>query len=135
MPALRSAGLGAGLVAAAVAGPLAAEPAPDYFVAGAFETSTAQAIARSCTTLSIDPVASTALTDELLARLAADGLTPDTILERMDDPSAEIAVLQAGFLARHGLADGAPEGEVCAAGRREIAEGTPIGALLTPVAP
>jgi hypothetical protein len=120
---------------AAAAGPVAAQQvaAPDYFVASAFETSTAQALARSCTTLSIDPVAMAAHTDDVLARLDADGLAPDTLLDRMEDPSKAIATLQAEFVERHGLSDGAPEAAVCAAGRDEIERGSALGDLLTEV--
>ena len=37
------------------------------------------------------------------------------------------------FMEKHGLTDGATETTVCAAGRREITEGTEIGALLLEV--
>jgi hypothetical protein len=125
---------GLGSVAALVA-PAWADPAPDYFLDGAFETSTAQVVARACTTLSVDPVAVSARTEGLLERLAGDGFTLDNIAERMDDPSAAIRRRQAAFLDRHDLVEGAPEAEVCAAGRREIEEETAMGTLLTEVAP
>lgn len=110
-------------------------PAPDYFVASAFATSTAQALAVSCSTLSIDPVAMARHTDEVLAALDADGFTQDNLAERMADPSQAIGLLQAAFLDRHALADGAAEDAVCAAGLREIAESTALGGLLTEVGP
>ncbi|MEM7643548.1 MAG: DUF5333 family protein [Pseudomonadota bacterium] len=110
-------------------------PAPDYFVASAFETSTAQALAVSCSTLSIDPVAMTRYTDEVLAALEADGFNQQNLADRMADPSQAIGVLQAAFLDRHALAEGAGEDAVCAAGLREIAEGTSLGGLLTEVRP
>ncbi|MEM7488733.1 MAG: DUF5333 family protein [Pseudomonadota bacterium] len=121
----------------AVAAPAAADPlpAPDYFVASAFETSTAQAIALSCSNLSVDPAAVARHSDDVMTALAADGFTAENVSERMADPSGAIATLQAAFLARHDLAEGAPEEAVCAAGRREMAEGSALGALLTEVAP
>ncbi|MEM8823933.1 MAG: DUF5333 family protein [Pseudomonadota bacterium] len=120
-----------------LATPAAADqlPPPDYFVTSAFATSTAQAIAVSCSTLSINPVAMSQYTDAVLAALEADGFTQDNLAERMADPSDAIAVLQSDFLERHDLADGASEDRVCAAGRLEIEDGTELGALLTEVEP
>ncbi len=115
--------------------PVVAEqvPAPEYFVTASMESSTAQALAVSCTTLSVDPIAMTRLSEDVLEQLGEDGFLPDNIAERMADPSGAIADLQSAFLARHDLADGAPEAQVCAAGRREIADGTGIGRLLVEV--
>ncbi|UWQ22835.1 DUF5333 domain-containing protein [Jannaschia sp. W003] len=128
-------GIGALALILAAAPAHAAEPAPGYFVDAVFETTTAQALARGCAALSVDPIAAARVTEDVLGRLTADGFTPETLAERMDDPADAIAERQAAFLARHELADGAPEAAVCAAGRAEIAEATPLGALLVEVAP
>ena len=121
---------------AATAVPAAAQervPAPAYFVASTFAVSTAQAVARACPALSVDPVAAAGATGDVLVRLEADGFTPDNLETRMADPTDAIAARQRAFLDRHDLADGAPAGRVCAAGRAEIAEGSDVGALLVEV--
>lgn len=126
-----------GLIVLCLATPLRADdlrPVPDYFVDTVFLTSTAQTIARACSTLSLDPAATTRLTETVLARLEADGYTSDVIATGMDDPGPAIAALQEAFLAKHDLADGAPEPQVCAAGRAEIAGDTPLGHLMLEVA-
>ena len=124
------------LAALALALPAVAQdrvPAPRYFVETAMETSTAQVLAVNCPTLSIDPVAMARRSEVALKRLTDDGFTPENLMERMEDPSAEIAVLQDAFVAKHGLSDGADQNTVCAAGKAEIAEGSAIGALLLEV--
>lgn len=108
-------------------------PAPDYFITAAMTTTTAQILAQSCTTLSINPVAMMQSTDGTLDALSEDGFTAENLATRMQDPSDQIAVLQRAFLEKHGLSDGATEDVVCAAGLQEIIEGTDIGALLVEV--
>lgn len=120
----------------ALAAPAAAQetvPAPDYFVETAMDTSTAQIVAVNCPTLSIDPVAMSQRTEATIAALEADGFTPENLATRMEDPSEAIGVLQNAFRARHGLSDDVTEAAVCAAGKREIAEGTALGELLVEV--
>ncbi|UWQ17810.1 DUF5333 domain-containing protein [Jannaschia sp. M317] len=119
-----------------LSGPAVAEtlrPAPAYFVTGAMETSTAQILAVNCPTLSVDLGGMARRTDDVLRQLTEDGFTPETLATRMEDPAEAIALLQEAFVTRHGLTDGAPQAAVCAAGQREIAEETPIGALLLEV--
>ncbi|PWJ12479.1 DUF5333 family protein [Jannaschia seohaensis] len=120
----------------ALALPAAAEDlrsAPDYFVESVMRTSTANILAVNCAGLSVDLGAISQLSAEILDRLTEDGFTPRILAEEMADPSEAIAVLQDAFLAKHGLATGASEAAVCAAGRAEIAEGSEIGALLLEV--
>ena len=119
------------------AAPAMAEPipAPDYFVEAAFLTSTAQVLALNCASLSVDPVVMARLTEDAMTRLTEDGFTPENLADRMADPSAAIAKRQTEFTTTHGLSDGAPEAAVCAAGRAEIAEDTPLGKLLLEVQP
>ncbi|TFL20227.1 DUF5333 family protein [Jannaschia formosa] len=108
-------------------------PIPGYFVEAAMQTSTANVLAVHCGRLSVDPVAAAQLSDRVLSRLNEEGITPRILAEETEDPTAAIAALQDAFVAKHGLADGAPEEAVCAAGLAEIAEGTGIGALLVEV--
>lgn len=108
-------------------------PAPEYFVTSAMATSTAQILAVNCPTLSINPGAMTTESAGVLERLERDGFTAETLVERMENPADRIAVLQEAFLAKHDLAEGATAETVCAAGLREISEGTVIGALLLEV--
>lgn len=108
-------------------------PAPAYFVTSAMATSTAQILAVNCPTLSIDPAAMTVETAGVLERLERDGFTPENLIERMENPEDRIAVLQEAFLAKHDLTEGATVGTICAAGLREMSEGSVIGALLLEV--
>jgi hypothetical protein len=110
-----------------------ARPAPDYFVEAAMATSTANALAIGCPTLSIDPALAVEVTSTAIERLRRDGFDPRALADEMRDPSAEIAALQDAFRAKHRLADGAPEDAICAAGLAEIAEGTGVGVLLVEV--
>ncbi|MBM2576196.1 hypothetical protein JQC91_07750 [Jannaschia sp. Os4] len=108
-------------------------PSPDYFVEGVVASAAAQAVALACPTLSVDLGAAARLSEDVLARLTADGFDPQNLLARMEDPQPAIAALQDAFLARHGLAEGAPSEVACAAGRTELEEGSAIGALLLEV--
>ena len=108
-------------------------PAPDYFVEGVYASATAQAVALACPGLSVDLHAAARLSDDILARLSADGFDPENLLTRMADPAPAIAALQDAFLARHGLADGAASEVACAAGAAEIAEDSAVGGLLVEV--
>lgn len=108
-------------------------PAPDYFVAAAMRTSTAQILSVNCATLSVDLGAMARLAEATLGRLTEDGFTPEMMAEQMDDPSDAIAVLQDAFVAQYDLAQDVDEAKICAAGKAEILEATPIGALLLEV--
>lgn len=110
-----------------------AVPAPEFFIVSAMATSTAQILAVNCPTLSINPGAMTAEASGVLERLEQAGFTAENLVERMEDPADRIAVLQDAFLAKHDLSGGASSETVCAAGLREISEGTVIGALLLEV--
>lgn len=120
---------------ALLAAPAAAEtvPAPAYFAEGVFASSTAEALARACPTLTMDPIRAARMSEEVLRRLARDGFDPANLLTRMDDPAPAIAALQDAFLARHGLADDTSPRAACAAGHATMEEGTPVGALLREV--
>lgn len=106
---------------------------PEYFVATAMETSTAQVLAISCPTLSVDLGAMARRTETALNQLTEDGFTPETLEQKLEDPTDAIAERQDAFMAKHGLETGAEQSAVCAAGRAEIEEGTAIGALLLEV--
>jgi hypothetical protein len=121
------------LAAALPAAAQEARPAPDYFVGAAHDFTTANALAVSCTRISIDPGAAGRRSTEVIERLAADGFDPATLEQDMADPSEIFMERRAAFLEKHGLNDAAPEGAVCAAALAEIAEGTGVGALLLEV--
>lgn len=113
------------------AGPAMAElrEMPDYFVAALVSTSAAQAVALSCPTISVNPVAAVQASQVLLDQLEADGVD-------VSDPAADflpgddkLAAAQSAFMDKHQL-EGANADAVCDAGRAEIAEATAIGALL-----
>lgn len=119
-----------------LAAPAAAQelrPAPDYFVETAMETSTANILAVNCPRLSINLGVVAQRSAATLDRLTAEGFTPRILAEEMEDPTEAIAVLQDAFTARHGLTDGAPEADVCAAGLAEMEAETGIGTLLVEV--
>ena len=116
------------------AAPAAAqEAAPRYLVEGIFASYAAQSLAVACPTLSIDPVAMRDLAQDTLGRFQAEGGTRGDERQRLEATEPEMQVLREAFLARHGLAEGAPAEEACAAGRTEMEEGSAIGALLVEV--
>ena len=122
----------------ALAAPAAAQearPVPGYFVDAAMDLTAANALAVACSRLSVDPVAASARSADVIGRLEADGFDPADGGAGMADPTEIFVARRAAFLEKHGLNDAAPEDAVCAAGRAEIAEGTGIGALLLEVAP
>ncbi|SDZ03961.1 hypothetical protein SAMN05444004_105138 [Jannaschia faecimaris] len=108
-------------------------PAPEVFVVSAMATSTAQILAVNCPRLSINPGAMTRETARVLDELGALGFTPENLVDRIEDPADRIEVLQTAFLTKHDLLEGATTDTVCAAGLREISEGSDIGALLLEV--
>lgn len=104
-------------------------PMPDYFVTALVATSAAQAVALSCPRLSVNPVAAVRASERLLAQLEADGFDPGDPASGMDAGTDALLASQQAFMDKHGL-DGAGADQVCAAGLREISEGTAIGQLL-----
>lgn len=108
-------------------------PAPDHFVQTAFATTTAQALALACPTLSFEILRAAQESGRVMGLLAQEGFDPERLSEQMIDPAPRFAELRAAFLEKHGLADGAPAEAVCAAGRAEIAEGSAIGGYLVEV--
>lgn len=109
-------------------------PAPAYFVTSVMETSTAQMLAVRCSTLSIHLGKAAMRSERVLVQLTQDGFEPANLEDQMQDPSAEVAVLQDAFVAKHDLRGTVTEADICAAGQVEIAEGTGIGELLLGVA-
>jgi hypothetical protein len=127
----------AALIFLALAAPAVAQtprPAPAYFVDAAHDLTAANALAVSCSAISVNPVATAARSQDVMDRLAADGFDVGAPLAgQMADPVEVFAERRADLLERHGLNDAAPEDAVCAAARAEIAGGTGIGALLLEV--
>lgn len=118
---------------AMAAGPAAAQeplrPTPGYFAEAVFDITMAQALGRSCPSVSLDPVRASARADALLAALEADGFSTDAPQDQMQDPDAAIRDLQAGFVARYAI-DQPSEARICEIAMAEIAAATGIGALL-----
>lgn len=108
-------------------------PAPGYFLDAIVATSTAQQLARSCPTVSIDPVVVSNATGEVLERLASDGFDVNQSDMGMLDASADIKARQDAFVAKHDLQNGADTDAVCAAAQMEMAEDTQIGRYLVEV--
>lgn len=129
---------GGGVLAMAFAGSVVAQstdtlrPTPDYFAEAVFDMSMAQALARSCNTVSVDPVRSGARAEALLEELGADGFDATAPHEQMEDPDGAIEVLQLAFVERHDL--NAPgEDKVCAVAMTEMTDDSGIGQLLVEV--
>lgn len=127
--------IAAGVFASSAAAQEAAEPrpAPEYFVASVVASTTAQALAQACPTISLDPPRLQAMTTSILQQLESDGFDvtrPDAGML----PTAEaFETRQQAFLQKHGLdTDPTPE-NACAAALAEIAEGSEIGGLLVEV--
>jgi hypothetical protein len=122
------------ILLALVAGPVAAQdelrPTPAYFAEAVFDMSTAQALARSCSSISVDPDAAAERASALLAALAEDGFSTDTPFAEMREPDAAIRDLQQDFVGRYGLQQ-PDEARVCAVAGEEIDAGTGVGLLLT----
>lgn len=108
-------------------------PAPDYFVETIVALTIAQQVARSCKTLSVNPVEAQKASASVMERLAADGFNVDAPHEEMIDPSERAVEMQQAFLAKHSLVEGIGEEDVCAAGRAEMAEGSETGSYLIEV--
>ncbi|WP_394196286.1 DUF5333 family protein [Litoreibacter albidus] len=125
------------LAAAAVlaAAPVMADtrPMPDYFVSALVATSAAQALALSCPTISVDPVAVVKASEVLLSQLEADGFDANDPSADMESGEDRLSEAQAAFMDKHQL-EGASGEAVCDAGRAEISQKTDIGALLVEVA-
>jgi hypothetical protein len=119
----------AAILAAMPAAAQEARPTPDYFAEAVFDMSTAQALARSCTRVSVDPIAAAARSELLLTSLDRDGFSLDAPHEQMDDPDAAIRALQTAFVERYAL-DKPGEERVCDVALAEIAAGSGIGMLL-----
>ncbi len=131
---LRLAVISLALTAAPAAAQEAAlRPTPAYFAQAVFDLSMAQALARSCSTISVDPVKSAARAETLLAELAEDGFDTGAPHEQMDNPNAAIAELQTAFAERYDL-QSPSEDEVCGIAGEEMAAASGIGALLVAVA-
>ena len=109
----------------------AGREAPAYYLDGLFALAAAENVARFCPTLSINLEATSALTTDLLAQLTEEGIAPEDI-PKLAGVAEGFDARQAEFMGRHAL-QGADIETVCAAGRLEIAEATPVGALMRPV--
>jgi len=106
--------------------------APDYFLQALTDLNLAEALATQCELLSIDPAKTALLTDEVLARLEADGFDPADPVTQMLDARDELMALQQGFVDRHGLA-GADRDAYCAAGATDLVAQVGPGAYLIAV--
>lgn len=122
------------LAALLAAAPACAEdlpPAPDYFIEGVFDTTTAQTLALSCPDLSFAIQAASVFSGEVMGRMAQAGfdvMSPDGV--QVSGFDAGIKALQDAFVARHGLIADPGTDNVCRAGRAEIAAATGIGRFL-----
>ena len=105
-------------------------PAPDYFVAAVVASTTAQQLAVSCDTLSLDPPKVQTLTANVLEKLDEDGFDISRADGGMLAPDDRFELLQQAFMLKHDLTGVITSEMVCAAGLAEIAEDTPIGRLL-----
>ena len=122
-------------IAAVLAAPAMAQDlrqTPDYFAEAVFDLQMAQALALSCSRISLDPVAAAAHSERLLRSLERDGFPLDAPQDRMDDPDAAIRALQTAFVERYALVDPG-EQRVCDVAAAEIAAGTGIGLLLADI--
>jgi len=108
-------------------------PAPEYYVDAIVAVTAAQSLARSCSTVSVDPVRMSRESERVLERLAEDGFDPSSPDPSMIDPSAEINARLVALFEGHGLASGATEAEVCAAASAELASGSAVADLLVEV--
>jgi hypothetical protein len=109
-------------------------PAPEYYLEALIDTTTAQQLALSCPTLSVDLAAMAEASGVVINRLEVDGFTMTAEQTGMTDSADALAARQDAFVAKHGLDTPSPD-LVCAAGKAEIAEGTKMGSFLIEVQP
>lgn len=105
-------------------------PPPEGYIETTVDLMAAQALARACPTLSVNPIAAQRRSEEVVERLTEAGIDADNISTRMEDPTEAIVAGRDAFLERTGLADGAPPEAACAAGQGEVEAGTGVGGLL-----
>lgn len=98
-------------------------------------STTAQALALACATISVNPVALQAVTTDILQRLEADGFDVSRSEAGMLPSTEAFDARQQEFLTKHGLSDTATPDAACAAAEAEMAEGSAIGTLLLTVGP
>lgn len=108
-------------------------PAPAYFLDTVMAVSTAQQLALSCPSISVNVVVISNASGKVMSQLDTDGFDTSSETLGMLDTSDAFAARQAAFMARHDL-EGANGDAVCAAARREITEKTVIGTYLMEVA-
>lgn len=109
-------------------------PAPDYYLEALINTTTAQQLALSCPTLSVDLAVMADASGVVINRLEADGFTMTAEQTGMSASTDALAARQQVFVTKHGLDTPTPA-LVCAAGKAEIAEGTVMGSFLIEVRP
>ncbi len=108
-------------------------PAPDYYLDAVVAVTAAEALARSCSTLSVDPEAAVERSGAMLERLAVDGFDTTRADAGMEDPSEELNARLLALMERHGLRTGASEEAVCGAARAEMAAGGMLEGYLVEV--
>jgi hypothetical protein len=123
----------AALLAAGAAQAQDLKPAPAYYLDAVVAFTAAEALARSCSTVSVDPVQATAESGRLLDQLRADGFDTTRADAGMEDPTEALNARLTGLMEKHGLAAGATEAQVCAAARAEMAEGGMLAGFLVEV--
>ena len=109
-------------------------PAPAYYLEALIDTTTAQQLALSCPSLSVDLAVMAEATGVVINRLEADGFTMTAEQTGMLSSEDALTARQQVFVAKHGLETPTPD-LVCAAGKAEIAEGTVMGSFLIEVQP
>ncbi|MEP3920988.1 DUF5333 family protein [Ascidiaceihabitans sp.] len=113
-------------------GQAAERPAPDYYLDALIDTTTAQQLALSCPTLSVNLPRVAQATGDVIARLEEDGFTMTAEQTGMEDATDALASRQDAFVTKYGLQNPSADA-VCAAGRAEIQEGTVMGSYLIEV--
>lgn len=109
------------------------KPAPDYYLDAVVAFTAAETLARSCRTVSVDPVALTNESERILKRLADDGFDTTRPDAGMVDPSEELNSRLVALMTDYGLKNGSEEDEVCAAAREVMAESGQISGFLLEV--
>ncbi len=106
--------------------------APDYFVDVVVASGIAQQLALSCPDLSLNPQTVAKDSDDLLNRLADDGITDPNSMPWAEDANARIDTQVQDFLLQYRL-DEPSEEKVCGAGKTEILNETTVGRYLLDV--
>ena len=110
----------------------APKEAPQYFIDGIFEATTAETLANFCPDVQLNIQQAQAQAEYLLTRLSEDGFGDVSQFVSLDGIDGGVLELQSQYMEDKGLT-GADQARVCAVAQTEIDDQSAIGAYLVRV--